>query len=267
MVVDGKYIAANICTKLQGEVENLAITPVLTIITCNPNFETQKYLALKQRKAAEIGIRTEVIDLPLHSVTEDVVRVIQASITHAHGVIVQLPLPQAIDTQKVLSSIPHTHDVDGLNPENTEIISPVVGAIAEILQTHAVSFYGKQVTVIGKGRLVGIPAREWFEAQGAVVSVVTRDTDDIAHYTQHADIIVCGAGVPKILKPHMIQEGVVILDAGTSEDGGVLSGDADPTCAEKAILFTPVPGGIGPITIAILLRNVIKSAIRMSTQL
>jgi methylenetetrahydrofolate dehydrogenase (NADP+) / methenyltetrahydrofolate cyclohydrolase len=123
---------------------------------------------------------------------------------------------------------------------------------------HETPVFERHVVVVGSGKLVGLPASRWFMEQGSAVSVVTKDTADIAYYTKNADIIVLGAGVPRLLTPDMVKEGVVILDAGTSEDGGVLAGDADPACAEKASLFTPVPGGIGPITVAVLLRNLVE---------
>ncbi len=157
----------------------------------------------------------------------------------------------------MLKAVPPSHDIDVLNPLTTTVLSPVVGAIKEILKLHEVPVFEKHVVVVGSGKLVGRPVAAWFMEQGSSVSIVTRDTSDIVFYTKNADIIVLGAGSPRMLTPDMIKEGVVILDAGTSEDGGVLAGDADPACAEKASLFTPVPGGVGPITVAVLLRNVV----------
>lgn len=257
MIVDGKKIAEDIYAHTRERVLMCDHIPVLTIITCDPNFETKKYLALKEKKAKSIGITPVVVELTQDSTTDDFMRKIHDVVPLSDGVIVQLPLPKSVDVEAVLASIPKTHDVDGLNPQGTSKLTPVVGACKEILERNAVEVREKFVTIIGSGRLVGLPAYHWFQEMGAHVSVVTRDTEEISHYTKNADIIVCGAGVPGLLTPHMIKEGVVVLDAGTSEDGGELKGDADPRCAEKASLFTPVPGGIGPITIAILLSNVV----------
>ncbi len=265
MIVDGKQIATQIYERTHVRVKELGRTPVFEIIVCNPNFETQKYLALKQKKAESIGISVHVCKLPLESETKDFLQSITDASTHVDGIIVQLPLPSHIDRDLVLAHIPVTHDVDALNSETTTLLSPVVGAFCAILETHNISVEKKLVTIIGSGRLVGLPAMRWFTAQGAYVSLVTKDTLDIDAYTKNADIVVCGAGVSGLLKPDMIQEGAVILDAGTSEDGGELRGDADPTCADKASLFTPVPGGIGPITIAILLSNVVDCAVQKRT--
>ncbi len=260
MIVDGKAIAEQIYEKTRKRVELLGRAPILTIITCAPNFETQKYLALKERRASAVGIDTKILKLDESRTTEDFVTMVKEAVRVSDGIIVQLPLPPHVDTVAVVQSIPSSHDADALNPHTQRTLSPVVGSINEILLSHEVESAGKYVTIIGSGRLVGLPASQWFQTQGAYVSVVTRDTTDIAHYTKNADIIVCGAGVPKLLTPDMVKGGVVVLDAGTSEEGGVLMGDATREVAEKAALFTPVPGGIGPITIAVLLRNVVELA-------
>jgi methylenetetrahydrofolate dehydrogenase (NADP+)/methenyltetrahydrofolate cyclohydrolase len=256
MLIDGKAIANRIYDAIREELQKSSRTPRLGILTCAPNFETEKYLALKEKKAHEVGIMTTVVRLDAATTTENVLQELATLIRECDGVVVQLPLPSHIDTDSVLAHIPRTHDIDALNKTTTEILSPVVGAIAEILKVHEVPIFERHVTIIGSGKLVGLPTSRWFMEHGAAVSVVTKDTVDISYYTKNADIIVSGAGVPNLLVPDMIKDGVVILDAGTSEEGGMLKGDAHPDCEAKASLFTPVPGGIGPITIAVLLRNV-----------
>ncbi len=257
MIVDGKAMAARIYEDLVEEIATLPRAPRLGILTCSPNFETQKYLDLKQKKAHAVGIETEVVELDKDVTTEAILATVVALASRCDGVVVQLPLPAHIDTAAILQSIPVTHDVDALNPATTAVLSPVVGAIAEILKVYQVPIFERLVTVVGSGKLVGMPVAQWCIAQSAAVSVVTKDTADIAYYTRNADIIVSGAGVPGLITPTMVKDGVVILDAGTSEEGGMLRGDADSACAEKAALFTPVPGGIGPITIAVLLQNLV----------
>ena len=265
MIVDGKYIASRVYARTKERVAKLGQAPVLAIITCDPNFETQKYLNLKEQKAESCGIKTTIVELPKMSDTHAFIAAINDAANAADGVIVQLPLPASVDIDAVLQAIPLHKDVDALNAATTDMLSPVVGAIKEILESVEADPKNAFVTIIGSGRLVGLPAYRWFQSQGAHVSIVTKDTQDISHHTRAADMVVCGAGVAGLLKPHMVRENVVILDAGTSEDGGVLRGDADPACAEKASVFTPVPGGIGPITIAILLSNVVDCAERKNT--
>jgi len=164
-----------------------------------------------------------------------------------------------MEAEALLSAILKELDIDNINyeGEETDILPPVVGAIAEIAQRHDVDFAGKNVVVIGRGRLVGKPATLWAKSQGAVVTVIDKDTEDADSIMREADIIISGAGVPSLITPDKIKDGVIIFDAGTSEEGGELKGDADQACASKCSLFTPVPGGVGPITIAILLRNLV----------
>jgi methylenetetrahydrofolate dehydrogenase (NADP+) / methenyltetrahydrofolate cyclohydrolase len=258
MIVDGKKIANRLYDTLRDEIGKMEHAPTLGILTCAPNFETEKYLALKEKKASDIGVATLVTRLTASASTEEVLAALAELVTNTDGVVVQLPLPEHIDASVITAAIPSSHDVDALNPHTTKVLSPVVGALKEILLEHGIIPEKKHVTIIGSGKLVGLPAYKWFIEQGAYVSVVTKDTADIGYYTRPADVIVSGAGVPGLLTPEMVKEGVVILDAGTSEEGGELRGDTDPLCAEKAALFTPVPGGIGPITIAVLLKNVVE---------
>ena len=257
MIVDGKAIAGRIYDDLASRIRSLKNPPRLTVFTCAPNLETRTYLELKKKRAESVGVAVTIIECAADETTDSLIAQINTAASMSEGIIVQLPLPSHIDTEAVLASVPPSHDIDGLGPETEDVLPPVVGACKEILKVHEVPVYQKHVVILGSGRLVGKPAARWFAEQGASVSILTRDTIDVAYYTAQADIIVCGAGDPGFLKPEMVKEGVVILDAGTSEDGGVLRGDADPACAEKASLFTPVPGGIGPITVAVLLRNLV----------
>lgn len=261
MIIDGRAIAQEVLDEVAQKVAGAARPPRLTIISCAPNFETQKYLTLKQRKANEVGIETNVIELAANSTTNEVTQAIVTAAAMSDGVVVQLPLPAQIDTDAVLAAIPLSHDVDAVHYDGSgEILPPVVGAIAEIARRHDVSFRGKQVMIVGAGRLVGAPAALWADAEGAHITIATKETEaaTIASAIATADIIISGAGTPHLLTPNNVKEGVVLFDAGTSEANGVLAGDADPACAEKATLFTPVPGGIGPITIAVLFRNLLR---------
>jgi len=257
MIVDGKHIADTIYDSLRTRVKECKKKPKAVVITCAPNFETQKYLNLKKKKAEEVGVELEIVEETESSTTDDFITRIQDSAKTADSIIVQLPLPPSIDRDSVFEAIPPDYDADALNPNTKHVLAPVVGAIQQILSYHEILPTKKYVTIIGNGKLVGLPAYKWFVEEGAYVTLVTKDVVDITEHTKSADIVVCGAGVAGLLIPSMVKEGVIILDAGTSEDGGELRGDASPLCAEKASLFTPVPGGIGPITIAMLLSNVV----------
>jgi methylenetetrahydrofolate dehydrogenase (NADP+) / methenyltetrahydrofolate cyclohydrolase len=146
---------------------------------------------------------------------------------------------------------------DGLG---ATVLPPVVGAIDAIAKHHQVVWADTQVVVVGQGRLVGAPAAVYAASKGAHVTVLEKDTADYEHTIKEADILILGAGVPGLVTAAMVKPGVVIFDAGTSEEGGMLVGDADTSVNDMASLVTPVPGGIGPITIAVLLRNVVDLA-------
>jgi methylenetetrahydrofolate dehydrogenase (NADP+) / methenyltetrahydrofolate cyclohydrolase len=262
MIVDGKQIAADIAELVANTIKIDTITPKMVVLTCDPNFETRKYLELKKKKAESLGVSLVVDELPLESTTSDVISAINEAVKSSDGVIVQLPLPAKINTSLVLSAIPHTHDVDAFsyNGEAEAVLPPVVGAIEEIALKHKVTFAGKSVVIFGNGRLVGQPAKVYAQSKGATVVVLTAESsdDEVKKLAAQADIIILGVGKPNLLTSEMVKDGVVVFDAGASEDGGLLVGDASPLLALKASVFTPVPGGIGPITIALLYRNLLE---------
>jgi methylenetetrahydrofolate dehydrogenase (NADP+)/methenyltetrahydrofolate cyclohydrolase len=255
MKVDGKALALDILEQLKVDVQS---SPKLTlvVITCTPNFETQKYLELKKRRAAAVGISLNIIELPEEATTDQMVDCVAAVGAQSSGVVVQLPLPIHIDRDTVLSAIPPAKDPDGFSygEKRDRMLPPVVGAIDEVSQAHELEWKNKRVVILGQGRLVGVPAARYARKRGARVRVYEKDTLDISSL-KTADIIISGMGHAKFIVPEMVAEGVVIFDAGTSEDGGELVGDMHPDVAAIASLYTPVPGGIGPLTIALLLRN------------
>lgn len=262
MLVDGKNIAASIVEVVKAEIESKNLKPRLVVITCDPNFETRKYLDLKKTKAEALGIKLTVNELGESSDTNQVLKAVEEAVQTAEGVIVQLPLPAHIDTVAVLKAVPVSHDVDAFayDGEIGAVLPPVVGAIAEIAAIHNVTWAGKSVAIFGEGRLVGKPAAAFARSHGSMVKVLTAlsSKEEVHRVTTSADIIILGAGQPNLLTKDMVREGVVVFDAGASEDGGLLVGDASKEVAEVASVFTPVPGGIGPITIALLYRNLLE---------
>ena len=184
-----------------------------------------------------------------------------------NGVIVQLPIPPHLDTERVLDSISQNKDPDvlsqtaknmffrGLSP----IVPPVVAAIIEVAKREDISFKNKKILVIGKGRLVGEPVALWLRSLGIVPMIIDEFTDENkkSETIMAADIIISGASKSGIITPDKIKHGVVIFDAGTSDVGGSLRGDALPSCVKKASLLTPVPGGLGPIVVAKLFENLL----------
>jgi len=260
ILVDGKTLAADLLEEVAAEIKKLSKTPHLEVITCAPNFETRKYLALKQSKASALGIKMDVTELPAASSTAELEHAVRVAGSRSTGVIVQLPLPFGIDVGVVLAAVPTSHDVDAFSysGESGAVLPPVVGAIARIAEVHDIAWTNKKVVVFGQGRLVGVPAAAFARSAGADVTVLTESSTNSKDIARSADIIILGVGIPSLLTVAMVKEGVVVFDAGASEDGGLLVGDADPAVADKAALFTPVPGGIGPMTIALLFYNLVE---------
>lgn len=265
-IIDGRAIAKAEKLKIQETIKTLAFSPTLAIITCAPNLATSSYLELKKKTAETLGVTVTVIELNEGTSTAEVVQTVQEAVATNNGVVVQLPLPEEIDTKAVLDAIPLSHDVDNFRyqGETTNVYPPVVSAIDKISQQENIDWSKARVAIFGEGKLVGKPALAYALSRGATVSVVnkTMPEDEKKIITKQADIVVLGVGQANILTPDMVKEGVVVFDAGASEDGGVLVGDADKTVAEKAKLFTPVPGGIGPITVSALFHNLLELALR-----
>jgi methylenetetrahydrofolate dehydrogenase (NADP+)/methenyltetrahydrofolate cyclohydrolase len=202
----------------------------------------------------------ELIRIENDATTEDIIGKIL--LPGADSIIVQLPLPAHIDTEAVLNAIPVELDADVLSAEARRrfeagspeaLLPPVVGAIKEILERSQVQVEGKRTVVLGQGWLVGEPAALWLGQQGAQVEVV--DRADSLESLKDAEIIISGAGSPRLITPERVSSGVVIIDAGTSESNGAIVGDATPECADIASVFTPVPGGVGPVAVACLFQN------------
>lgn len=265
MIIDGKKIAQDIQEDLRKKIADLGHAPVLALVVVGEDPVIESFVRKKKKFAEIIGVHIEEHRFSETIHTDTLLgKVEELSLDPSvHGIVVQLPLPKGVDSGTVLSAISPEKDVDVISHEGMTlfesgeslVLPPVVGAMKEILDRGGVSLSGKKVVIVGQGRLVGKPAEIWFKNLGMDVTVLTRTSTDISEDIRQADILVLGAGSPSLVKPDMIKDGVVILDAGTSEEKGKLAGDADSLCASKASLMTPVPGGIGPITVAVLFRN------------
>ena len=190
-----------------------------------------------------------------------IMQVVGRLTSQTEAVIVQLPLPPGVNTNEVLATVPNEKDVDALNPNTPEeqrlVHAPVALAVVEILKRSGIEIAGKRTVVIGAGRLVGAPSAWLLRNLGADVSVITLEEGSMEDLKE-ADIIVSGAGNPGLIKPEHVKEGVALIDAGTSELNKKILGDADPACAEIASVFTPVPGGVGPVAVAMIFRNLLE---------
>lgn len=266
MIVDGKGIAHALQTELKEIVQKRGVSLILGIVSMSKSPVTDKYLSRKKQFAESIRVSVEEASLGKGNGQKEIEEAVRKLVTDSSvtGILVQLPLPPHIDTGAILNFIPPERDPDVLSERARNlfksgkgVLPPVIGAMKEILGRNFVSLSGKKAVVVGEGNLVGKPAAVWLTNGGAQVKIVTELTQDPAPILQRADIVVCGAGVPGLIKPEMLKEGVILLDAGTTDVSGSLKGDADPLCAERCSIFTPVPGGVGPITIAMIFKNLI----------
>jgi len=252
MRIDGKRIAEDILSAL--EKERGSFTELrLGILMSAGDAATESFIKIKARAAARLKVEVVRIELGPDADVDEAVYALKELARNTDGVIVQLPLPKRIELERVIAALPAGRDVDALGPSRL-VRPPVAEALSEVLARAGVSAAGKRAVVVGAGRLVGAPCAELLRDLGALVEVATREVGSL-EALRHADIAVLGAGEPGLVRPQMLKEGVVLIDAGTSEAGGKLMGDADPACEEVASVFTPVPGGVGPIAVAMIFKN------------
>jgi methylenetetrahydrofolate dehydrogenase (NADP+)/methenyltetrahydrofolate cyclohydrolase len=241
VILDGKKIAEEIIQALEKERADFdAVT--LGVVMSTGDAPTESFVKIKTRVAQRLQV--------------DVRRFGPSELSKAllcDGVIVQMPIHNA---DLFIDTLPPAKDADGLGA-HAKVLQPVAGALSEVLVRGNVSAAGKKAVVVGDGKLVGAPCAALLRNLGAHVSVISLTSGSLKEL-KDADIVVLGAGVPGLVKPEMLKEGVVLVDAGTSESAGKLVGDADPRCAEVASIFTPVPGGIGPVAVAMLFKNLFE---------
>lgn len=258
MTIDGRKIAEDVFNDLEVIRGGMLEDVFLGIVAAGNNSVIDSFVKIKERAAARLEVTLVRENISDDATAEDVAAMVANLAANTDGIIVQLPLPVGMETETVLAAIPGDKDVDDINPITADldrtIRAPVVEAIREIFERHGVEVQGKKACVVGEGRLVGKPAALWLESEGADVTVITHQKGSYDEL-KDADIIVTGAGEPGLIKPDMIKEGCVLIDAGTSEAEGKISGDADPSCSPKCSVFTPVPGGVGPIAVAMIFKN------------
>ena len=246
MIIDGKAIAEEVYAHLKA---SRPLTLGILVGESTPVIDS--FVRIKERAAQRLGVKLVREEL------SGMVAAVRSLAAKTDGIIVQLPLPKEIDVEAVLTAIPPEKDVDGISSAPL-VRPPVAGAIAEILSQTGTQVLDAQAAVVGSGRLVGKPAAELLKDLGAHVSIIHKG--DTLEALKNADIIILGAGEPGLVKPEHLKQGVILIDAGTSEVGGKVAGDADPACAEKASVFTPVPGGVGPIAVAMIFKNLFTLA-------
>ena len=273
-ILDGKALASTIKTQLAirvTELKSRGITPGLGTVLVGDDPGSHSYVGGKHRDCHEIGINSIRVDLPENASEADVMAAIKDlnASPECTGYIVQLPLPKAINTQRVLEAIDPAKDADGLHPMNLGRLVSGYDAplpctphgIVELLTHYGINTKGAEVTVIGRGLTVGRPLGLLLtrRQENATVTLTHTGTKDLLMHTKNADIIVAAIGQAHFLKADMIKPGAVVIDVGISRTDKGLLGDVDPSVMDVASWVAPMPGGVGPMTRAMLVENVVDA--------
>jgi methylenetetrahydrofolate dehydrogenase (NADP+) / methenyltetrahydrofolate cyclohydrolase len=271
MIIDGRKIAEGILAELKSEVGRLTFRPKLIDVVVGEDPVTEQYVGIKARKAEEIGINFEIKRYPLNVSEDELTRDLRTLQDEPElcGLIVQLPLPEHLNKQAILNLIKPELDVDVITSMNlgrlltgeAELMPATAGSIMAILESLKVDLSGKQVLVVGSGDLVGKPTAFLLMQKNATVTVANVETKDLASLSRAAEIVISGTGQPNLITADMVTEKTIVIDAGTAESGGGITGDVDfISVSKKAAFVSPVPGGVGPVTVAMLLSNVVSVA-------
>ncbi|CAK8714732.1 bifunctional methylenetetrahydrofolate dehydrogenase/methenyltetrahydrofolate cyclohydrolase FolD [Candidatus Electronema halotolerans] len=284
-IISGTEVAKEIREELKAEVAELAakhnVVPGLVTILVGEDPASQSYVAAKNKTAHALGIHSEQVTLPADTAEADLLALVEKhnNDPKIHGILVQLPLPKQIDEAKVLNAINPDKDVDGFHPMNVGRM--VLGekcflpctphGVLELLKRSGVETSGAEVVVVGRSNIVGKPVANLMlqkrDAGNATVTLCHTRTKDTDFHTKRADILIVAAGVANMIKADQVKEGVVVIDVGVNRIGvtesgkAKLAGDVEfASVKEKAAAITPVPGGVGPMTITMLMKNTVQSA-------
>ncbi len=259
-ILDGKKLSEDILSNLKKEIKTRQLKLKLAVVLVGKDLASRIYVRKKELACKKIGVDFKLYRfdsrIRIDRLKKEVKRM--AEDQKNSGIVIQLPLPKNMDTAKILNIIPEKKDVDVLSENSFEkfakgkslIFPPTVGAVSYLLKDYKIRLKGKYIVIVGAGRLVGKPLAAWLNLQGANFSMLDKNTEDISAFTKKADILVSGVGKASLIKGDIVQKGAVVIDAG---------GDIDfKSVSKKASYITPVPGGVGPLTVACLLENLIK---------
>jgi methylenetetrahydrofolate dehydrogenase (NADP+)/methenyltetrahydrofolate cyclohydrolase len=278
-LIDGKQISADIKEELKVKVKDLmesGIEPTLAVVLVGNDGASQVYVSHKKKACEYIGIRSLSFELPEETTEEELLKLIKDLNTRSDvdGILVQLPLPQHIDEEKVIKTIDPRKDVDGFHPmsvgalsiEQEGFISCTPAGIIELLKRSHITIEGKECVVIGRSNIVGKPMAMLLLRENGTVTICHSRTADLKAVAKRADILVVAIGKPNFVNKAFIKEGAVVIDVGIHRlEDKKLCGDVDfEDCKEVVSAITPVPGGVGPMTIAMLMKNCVEAAERNS---
>lgn len=267
-IIDGKLVSENLLDNLAKEISKLDKKPSLAVIIVGEDPASKIYVNLKKKKAIELGINSQVIEMSADTTQDELLNTIDILNNDEciNAILVQLPLPKHIDKNAVLEKITPLKDVDCFHPYNAGQIAtgnkPYVypctpNGILRLLEFYNIAVEGKNVVVVGRSNIVGRPMAQMFLNKNATVTICHSKTENLGQITAGADILVSAVGQKKLIKAEMVKESVVVVDVGMNrDDNGKLCGDVDfGNVSKKASFITPVPGGVGPMTICSLMLN------------
>ena len=276
-IIDGKAVATGIRENLKGKIADLTRQgkqPGLAVVIVGDNPASRVYVNMKKKACAELGIYSEEHALPAETTQSGLLRLIEELNCNPgiHGILVQLPLPKHLDEQTVLEKIVPEKDVDGFHPVNVGklmiglpgVLPCTPAGVMELIKETGVSVAGKECVVVGRSNIVGKPQAILLLREHGTVTVCHSRTHDLGEVCRRADILVAAVGKAKLITGAMIKPGAVVIDVGTNRTGdGKLVGDVEfESASQVAGWITPVPGGVGPMTIAMLMKNTVESAER-----
>ena len=272
----GKEVSARIKAELKTEVENLkkeGINPGLAVIIVGEDPASQVYVRNKERACEECGIYSEKYALPAETTQEELLKLIDElnNKSSISGILVQLPVPKHIDEKTIINAIAPNKDVDAFHPVNVgkimvgnyDFVPCTPAGVMELIKESGIDVSGKECVIVGRSNIVGKPQAMLLLHQNGTVTICHSKTKNLAEKTKNADILVAAVGIPNFIKGDMIKEGAVVIDVGINRlENKKLCGDVEFESAEKvAGAITPVPGGVGPMTIAMLMKNTVKAEI------
>ena len=276
-IMDGKALSLKLKEQMKQRIAQLkqqGINPKLVVVLVGDNSASQVYVRNKHKSCGEVGIESEVITMPEQTTQQELLEVVERlnQDETVDGILVQLPLPKQIDEKTVLRSILPEKDVDGFHPVNVGLLSigdecfapATPSGIIAMFQEYGIDIARKNCVVIGRSNIVGKPMAALLLKNNAPVTICHSKTEDLASYTRRADVVIVATGRRHTLTAEMVKEGAVVVDVGMNRnEQGKLCGDVDyEEVKEKASFITPVPGGVGPMTITELLENTIQAAQR-----
>lgn len=264
-IMDGKNLSNIIKDDLRKEISMYVQTPILAVITIGDDEASKVYVNNKRKSCEQVGISFMHFDY-LSEVKESVVinkiKELNKDVS-VNGIIVQLPIPDHFNVDKIINTIDVSKDVDGLTNESkirrmnnkSSLIPCTTKGILELLDYYKINIESKRVVVVGRSELVGTPTYQECLKRNATVTICHSKTSDLGSITKEADILIVATGHKYLIDKNMIKEGCAIIDVGISRDNGKLYGDVNPNVSDKCSYLTPVPGGVGPMTVVMLLKN------------